>query len=225
VVVALTSGGGVDMTRFIDHVPAVIETWYPGQEGGTALAEVLLGDVNPSGKLPVTFERRFEDSAVAASYYPDSNKRIVYKEGVFLGYRHFDKTGQKPLFPFGHGLSYTRFKYGALTVTPEAMTGDAPVTVSFDVTNVGRRRGAEIAQLYVGDRHAPVPRPPKELKGFAKVDLAPGETKRVQILVDRRALSYFDVTTKKWRAEPGAFELLVGSSSRKIELSGKLMLQ
>ena len=225
VVVAVTSGGGVDMTRFIDHVPAIIETWYPGQEGGTALAEVLLGDVNPSGKLPVTFERRFEESAAAASYYPDANKKIAYKEGIFLGYRHFDKTGQKPLFPFGHGLSYTRFKYGALTVTPEAMTGDAPVTVSFDVTNIGRRRGAEIAQLYVGDRHAPVPRPPKELKGFAKIDLAPGETKRVQLLLDRRALSYFDVASRRWRAEPGAFDLLVGASSQKIELTAKLVLR
>jgi beta-glucosidase len=225
VVVALTSGGGVDMTRFIDHVPAIIETWYPGQEGGTALAEALLGDVNPSGKLPVTFERRFEDNAVAASYYPNADKRITYTEGVFLGYRHFDKTGTRPLFPFGHGLSYTRFKYGALAVTPEAMTGDAPVTVSFDVTNAGKRRGAEIAQLYVGDRHAPVPRPPKELKGFAKIDLAPGETKRVQILLDRRALSYFDVATKQWRAAPGTFELLIGSSSQKIELSGKLVLK
>ena len=225
VIVALTSGGGVDMTHFIEQVPAVVESWYPGQEGGTALAEVLLGDVNPSGKLPVTFERRFEDNAVADSYYPDANKRIAYKEGVFLGYRHFDKTGRKPLFPFGHGLSYTRFRYGGLTVTPAVMTGDAPVTVSFDVTNVGARKGAEIAQLYVADRHASVPRPPKELKGFAKVDLAPGETKRVQILVDRRALSYFDVASRKWRAEPGAFELLVGSSSQKIELNGKLLLQ
>jgi beta-glucosidase len=225
VVVALTSGGGVDMSKFVDHVPAIIETWYAGQEGGTALAEVLLGDVTPSGKLPVTFERRFEDNAVAASYYPDANKRIAYKEGVFLGYRHFDQTGKKPLFPFGHGLSYTRFKYGALSVTPETMTGDAPVTVSFDVTNVGARRGAEVAQLYVGDHHAPVPRPPKELKGFAKVDLQPGETRRVQLALDRRALSYFDVGTKQWRAAPGTFELMVGPSSRQIELTGKLTLE
>jgi beta-glucosidase len=225
VVVALTSGGGVDMTHFIDHVPAVIETWYAGQEGGTALAEVLLGDVNPSGKLPVTFDRRVEDSAVAASYYPNAEKKIAYKEGVFLGYRHYDKTGRKPLFPFGHGLSYTRFKYGALTVTPETTTGEVPIAVSFDVTNIGKRRGAEIAQLYVGDRHAPVPRPPKELKGFARVDLAPGETKRVQLLLDRRALSYFDVPTKKWRAEPGTFGILVGSSAQRIELSGKLILR
>jgi beta-glucosidase len=225
VIVVLTSGGGVDMTHFVDHVPAIVETWYPGQEGGTALAEVLFGDVTPSGKLPVTFERRFADSAVAASYYPDAAKRIAYKEGVFLGYRHFDRSGTKPLFPFGHGLSYTRFKYGALSVSPETVTGDARVTVSFDVTNVGKRRGAEVAQLYVGDRHAPVPRPPKELKGFAKVDLAPGETKRVQLALDRRALSYFDVATGQWRAAPGTFELLIGSSSRQVELHGQLSLK
>ncbi|HLK88504.1 MAG TPA: glycoside hydrolase family 3 C-terminal domain-containing protein, partial [Polyangia bacterium] len=225
VIVAITSGGGVDMTRFVDHVPAIIQTWYGGQEGGTALAEALFGDVTPSGKLPVTFERRFADSAVAGSYYPDAAKRIAYKEGVFLGYRHFDRTGEKPLFPFGHGLSYTRFKFGALSVSPDTLTGDGPVTVAFDVTNVGQRRGAEVAQLYVGDRHAPVPRPPKELKGFAKVELAPGETKRVQIALDRRALSYFDVATKRWRAAPGRFELLVGSSSRQIELRGQLDLK
>jgi beta-glucosidase len=225
VVVAITSGGGVDMTRFVAEVPAVIQTWYAGQEGGTALAEVLFGDVAPSGKLPVTFERRFADSAVAASYYPDADKRIVYKEGVFLGYRHFDRTGEKPLFPFGHGLSYTRFNYGALSVSPDTMTGDGPVTVAFDVTNVGHRRGAEVAQLYVGDHHAPVPRPPKELKGFAKVELAPGETKRVQIALDRRALSYFEVATKRWQAPPGRFEVLVGSSSRQIELRGQLDLK
>ena len=226
VVVVLTSGGGVDMTHFIDHVPAVIETWYPGQEGGTALAEALFGEVTPSGKLPVTFERRFADSAVAASYYPDAAKRIAYKEGVFLGYRHFDQTGQKPLFPFGHGLSYTRFKYGALSISPQTISGEAArATVSFDVTNIGKRRGAEVAQLYVGDRHAPVPRPPKELKGFAKVDLAPGETRRVQLVLDRRALSYFEVGTGQWRAAPGTFEILIGSSSRQIELHGQLSLK
>jgi beta-glucosidase len=225
VVVALTSGGGVDMTGFVDHVPAIIETWYPGQEGGTALAEALFGDVTPSGKLPVTFERRFEESAVAASYYPNAAKKIAYREGVFVGYRHFDATGAKPLYPFGHGLSYTRFKYGALSVSPEVLSGDAPVTVTFDLTNVGKRRGAEVAQLYVGDRHAAVPRPPKELKGFAKVDLAPGQTKRVRIALDRRALSYFDVKTKQWRADPGTFELLVGASSRQIELRGQITLR
>jgi beta-glucosidase len=219
VVVAITSGGGVDMTRFVDRVPAIVQTWYPGQEGGTALAEILFGDVNPSGKLPVTFERRFEDSAVHDSYYPDAGQQILYKESVFLGYRHFDRAGTKPLFPFGHGLSYTRFKYANLSVEPAALTGDAPVTVSFDVTNVGGRRGAEVAQIYVGERKPAVPRPPKELKGFARVDLRPGETRQIQIALDRRAFSFYDITAKAWRAQPGAFDVLVGSSSRKIELS------
>jgi beta-glucosidase len=223
VVVAITSGGGVDMTRFADRVPAIVAAWYPGQEGGTALAEVLFGDVNPSGKLPVTFERSFQDSAVRDSYYPDAKKHIAYKEGVFVGYRHFDQAKKKPLFPFGHGLSYTRFKYGGLTVSPAA--GDAPVTVSFDVTNTGGRRGAEVAQVYVGERRPPLPRPPKELKGFAKVDLAPGETKHVQVTLDRRAFSFYDVAAKRWRVQPGTFDVLVGSSSRQIELTGTVSLR
>jgi beta-glucosidase len=224
-VVAITSGGGVDMTGFVDRVPAILESWYPGQEGAPALAELLLGDVAPSGKLPVTFERRFADSAVRDSYAPQAGGKVVYSEGVFLGYRHFDQTGRQPLFPFGYGLSYTRFKYGALTIAPEAMPADGPVTVSFDLTNVGPRAGTEVAQVYVADHHAPVPRPPKELKGFAKVALAPGESKRVAITLDRRALSFFDVKTKQWRAEPGTFEVLVGASSRQIELRGKLTLR
>jgi len=225
-IVALTSGGGVDMTRWVDGVPAIVEAWYPGQEGGTALAELLLGDVSPSGKLPATFERRFEDSAVYKTYFPRGvDKKIPYSEGVFLGYRHFDKTGTKPLFPFGHGLSYTTFKYGALAVSPDTMTGDATVTVSFDVTNTGKRAGAEVAQLYVGDHHARVPRPPKELKGFAKVALQPGETRRVQLALDRRAFSYYDVATRVWRADPGPFDILVGSSSQKIELHSKVTVR
>jgi beta-glucosidase len=215
VIVAITSGGGVDMTRFVDRVPAILQTWYPGQEGGTALAEILFGDVNPSGKLPVTFERRFEDSAVHDSYYPDAGKQILYKEGVFLGYRHFDQARKQPLFPFGHGLSYTRFKYANLSVT-----GEGPVTLSFDLTNAGKSRGAEVAQVYVGERKPPVPRPPKELKGFSRVDLAPGETRHVQMTLDRRAFSFYDIAAKDWRVQPGVFEILVGSSSRKIELSG-----
>ena len=235
-VVAITSGGGVDMTRWIDHVPAVIQTWYAGQEAGAALAELLLGAFSPSGKLPATFERRWEDSAVFRSYYPqpgdadkgdkhgDAGHKVTYSEGLFVGYRHFDKTGIKPLFPFGHGLSYTRFKYGALAITPEALSasGDGPVVVSFDITNVGRREGAEIAQVYIGDAHAPVPRPVKELKGFAKVTLKPGETKRALVALDRRSLSFFDPGTRQWTAAPGTFDVLVGSSSQQIELRGKL---
>ncbi len=222
-IVALTSGGGVDMTRWIDRVPAIVETWYTGQESGTALGELLVGAVNPSGKLPATFERRWEDSAAVRSYYPNasgSEKKVIYSEGVFVGYRHFDQTGRKPLFPFGHGLSYTKFKLGGLAVTPDTLDGDGPITVAFDVTNVGRREGAEVAQVYVGDKHAPVPRPPKELKGFAKVSLKPGETRRAQVTLNRRAFSYYDVAAKQWTAAPGEFEILVGTSSQEIALRG-----
>ena len=180
-IVALTSGGGVDMSKWLDRVPALVETWYAGQESGTALGELLVGAFSPSGKLPATFERRWEDSAVYRSYYPTApsgqatgDKKVIYSEGVFVGYRHFDQSGRKPLFPFGYGLSYTKFKLGALAVTPDALEGDAPITVAFDVTNAGHREGAEVVQVYVGDKHAPVPRPPKELKGFVKVSLAPG---------------------------------------------------
>ena len=224
-VVVITSGGGVDMTSWVDGSRAIVQAWYPGQEGGAALAQLLFGDFSPSGKLPVTFERRFADSAVYGSYAAQADKRIPYREGVFLGYRHFDRVKTGPLFPFGHGLSYTTFKYAGLTVTPAVMSDNLPVTVAFDVTNTGKREGAEVAQLYLGDGHAPVPRPVKELKGFVKVSLRPGERKRVEITLDRRALSYFDDKTKQWRAEPGDFDVLVGSSAQQIELRGKLSLK
>ena len=224
-IVVVTSGGGVDMTRWVDGIRAIVQAWYPGQEGGTALAQLLFGDFSPSGRLPATFERKFEDSAAYRSYVPQADKKIPYSEGVFLGYRHFDRVKIKPLFSFGHGLSYTTFKYSGLTVTPAAMPDNGVVSVAFDVTNTGKREGAEVAQLYVSDGHAPVPRPVKELKGFAKVNLRPGERKRVQITLDRRALSYFDETAKQWKAEPGDFEVLVGSSAQQIELRGKLSLK
>ncbi|HVT09277.1 MAG TPA: glycoside hydrolase family 3 C-terminal domain-containing protein [Polyangia bacterium] len=225
VAVAITSGGAVDMASFADRVPAILQNWYPGQEGGTALAEILFGDVSPSGKLPVTFERTFADSAAHDSYYPDARKHIRYAEGVFVGYRHFDRAHKKPLFPFGHGLSYTRFAYGGLSISPSTATGDGPVTVAFDVKNVGARAGAEVAQVYVGERRPPVPRPPKELKGFAKVVLRPGEVKRVQVALDRRAFAFYDIAANAWRAQPGVFDILVGSSSRQIELSGTVTLR
>jgi beta-glucosidase len=224
-VVVITSGGGVDMTKWDNQVSAILETWYPGQEGGTALAQILFGDINPSGKLPATFERRWEDSAVHDSYYADADKHVSYKEGVFLGYRHFDQAKVKPLFPFGYGLSYTQFKYGNLTVTPDTLQGDGPVTVSFDISNTGDREGAETAQVYVGDLGASVPRPVKELKGFVKADLKPGETKRVSVELNKRAFSFYDVKSKDWKAEPGVFNILVGSSSQKIELKGRLTLE
>src|SRR5437660_973997 len=223
-IVVLTAGGNVDMNAWLDRVPALVQAWYPGQEGGTALAEILFGDVNPSGRLPVTFERHWEQNPTHDSYYAEAGtNRIVYKEGVFLGYRAYQHNGTKPLFPFGYGLSYSTFSYGTLSITP-ATTTDGKVTVSFDVTNTGKREGAEVAQVYVGDTHAKVPRPAKELKGFAKVRLRPGESKRVTVTLDRRALSYYDVNSKQWRAELGEYDILVGRSVEQIELRGKLTL-
>lgn len=225
VVVVLTAGGNVDMTRWIDSTPALIHTFYPGEEGGTALAKIVFGDVSPSGKLPASFERRWEDNATYNSYYArDNSKHVAYTEGVFLGYRHFDKSDVKPLFPFGYGLSYTTFKYSNLNVSPSSFKGDQPVTVSFDVTNTGQREGAEIGEVYVSDGHSPVPRPVKELKGFGKVDLKPGETKTITVSLNRRAFSYYDAGKKDWAATPGDFGILVGSSSAKIELNGKVTL-
>ncbi|HEV2862164.1 MAG TPA: glycoside hydrolase family 3 C-terminal domain-containing protein [Pyrinomonadaceae bacterium] len=219
-VVVITSGGGVGMGEWVERAPAVVQAWYPGQEGGTALAEILLGDVNPSGRLPVTFERRLEDNP--ANYYPQpGTKRIVYGEGVFVGYRGYEKAGTRPLFPFGHGLSYTTFKYDNLAVKP-ARGGTFEVT--FDVKNTGSRVGGDVAQVYVTPASAPVPRPAKELKGFSKVFLRPGETKRVTVTLDARAFSYYDVNSKSWRAEPGDYGVLVGRSSEQIELRGKATL-
>jgi beta-glucosidase len=229
-VVVLTSGGGVDMGGWLDGVPALIQAWYPGQEGGTALAEILFGEVNPSGRLPVTFERRWEDNPAHESYYPAATdtKRVEYKEGVFVGYRGYERNNTKPLFPFGHGLSYTTFKYSNLSVKPltggPAASAGPRYEVSFDVQNTGSREGADVAQVYIGDRHAKVPRPAKELKGFAKVNLRPGETRRVVMPLDARALSYYDASAKQWRAEPGDFDVLVGRSSERIELRGKITL-
>jgi beta-glucosidase len=228
-VVVLTSGGSADMNGWLDSVPALIQAWYPGQEGGTALAQILFGEVNPSGRLPVTFERRWEDNPTYANYYPAADtKRVEYKEGVFVGYRGYERNNTKPLFPFGHGLSYTTFKYSNLSVKPvtggTAASAGPRYEVSFDVQNTGSREGADVAQVYIGDRHAKVPRPGKELKGFAKVNLRPGGTTRLVVALDARALSYFDVSAKQWRADPGDFDVLVGRSSEQIELRGKITL-
>jgi beta-glucosidase len=225
VIVVLTAGGNVDMTKWIDTTPALIDAWYPGEEGGTALAKIIFGDVSPSGKLPASFERRWQDNATYNSYYDkNGSKHVAYTEGVFLGYRHFDKTGIELMFPFGYGLSYTTFHYSGLRITPASFTADQPVTVSFAVSNTGRREGAEIGEVYVSDAHEKVPMPVKELKGFARVDLKPGETKTISLTLNRRAFSYYDVGKKAWTATPGDFGILVGSSSEKIELKGSVKL-
>src|SRR5215469_3335538 len=224
-IVVLTAGGNVDMTRWIGKVPVVLHAWYPGQEGGRALAEIFFGDFSPSGKLPVSFERRWEDNPVVHSYYPlHGESRVAYSEGVFVGYRHYDRSQTRPLFPFGFGLSYTNFAYSNLTVSPGMAGASEPVTVAFDVKNIGRREGAEVAELYVGDSHSSVSRPVKELKGFAKVSLKPGESRRITLKLNRRAFSFYDVGKKEWKAEPGEFAILVGGSSDQIQLRGKFTL-
>ena len=224
-IVVLTAGGNVDMTQWIDRVPAVLHAWYPGQEGGTALAEILFGDYSPSGKLPASFERRWEDNPTFHSYYPEKGaKDVRYTEGMFLGYRYYDRSATKPLFPFGYGLSYSTFAYSNLAISPAVGNLKEPVTVSFEVTNTGRRKAAEVAELYVGDPHASVPRPQKELKGFAKVNLKPGETRGVSVELERRAFAFYDVNKKDWNAEAGDFTIQVGGSSDKIQLQGKFTL-
>ena len=225
VIVVVTAGGNVDMTHWVDAVPVILHAWYPGQEGGTALAQILFGDYSPSGKLPVSFERRWEDNPVFQSYYPEQgSNHVQYSEGIFLGYRYYDRSTTKPLFPFGYGLSYTTFEYSKLAVTPQTGDLNEPISVSFDLKNTGHRTGAEIAQLYVGDSHSSVPRPVKELKAFAKLNLKPGETRHVILTLPRRAFSFYDVHKKDWIAEPGQFAILVGSSSDNIRLQGKFIL-
>jgi beta-glucosidase len=231
-IVVITSGGGVDMNRWIDRIPSLLQVWYPGQEGGTALARILFGDANPSGRLPVTFDRRWADSPVHDSYYPPpGSERVVYKEGVFVGYRGYERSGLKPLFPFGYGLSYTSFRYSDLKIRPiggESPAGDPPsgvrYEVTWNVTNTGTRSGADVSELYVGEQHPAVPRPARELKGFARVSLRPGETRNVKVVLNGRAFSYFDVKAQEWRADPGQYKIYVGSSVDEVPLQASISL-
>ena len=225
-VVVNISGNAVAMP-WIDRVPAVVQDWYIGSEAGHSLADVLSGAVNPSGKLPFTFAVAMEDGPIKTEVqYPGipSGKSMAgmdimheeYTEGLYVGYRWYDARQVKPLFPFGHGLSYTTFSYGEPKVSKPSMTSSSKVTVSVPVTNTGSVAGAEVVQFYVSDPEASVDRPVKELKGFAKVLLEPGETKTVSVDLDRSALSYFDAARHEWVAEPGRFDVLVGSSSSDI---------
>jgi len=224
-IVAITSGGAVDAASWIDQVAACLELWYPGEQGGTALAEILFGDVNPSGRLPITFERKEGDNPSFSNYYPESgSNRVLYKEGIFVGYRGYEHTAAKPLFPFGFGLSYTMFTLANLQVTDQSTSTADKYVISFDVTNSGNRSGTEVAQVYVSDTGNSVPRPAKELKGFMKVSLQAGETRHVSIPLDTRAFAYYDVTTRNWQAPAGNYRVLVGKSSEEIALSDDINL-
>lgn len=222
--VVLVNGTPVVMDSWADSAPAIVEAWYPGQEGGTAIAEILFGDVNPSGRLPVTLPHSWEECP-AHGNYPGKDGKVHYEEGIFLGYRYYDTKDVEPLFPFGHGLSYTEFEYGGLKIQPEKMGRAGAVEVSLTVKNTGARAGKEVVQLYVRDVESSVERPAKELKGIRKVGLEPGESKSVTFKIDRSALSFYDEGEKKWVAEPGAFEAQVGGSSRDIRLRGGFALE
>ncbi|HEY2677626.1 MAG TPA: glycoside hydrolase family 3 C-terminal domain-containing protein [Steroidobacteraceae bacterium] len=224
-IVVVNSGGAVDMSGWVDRVPALLEAWYLGQEGGTALAKILLGNSNPSGHLPATFERRWEDNPVHDSYYPaPGSHEVSYKEGVFVGYRGYEAREIKPQFPFGFGLSYTSFSYADLEIR-KASGAPALFEAAFTVKNVGARAGAVVPQLYVAAPTSKVPRPRKELKGFTKIMLQPGESRQVVVPLDARSLSYFQVKGRQWRADPGAYRILIGDSSAQIALTGTLKLE
>jgi beta-glucosidase len=223
--VVLNGGGNIDMRRWLDRTRAVLHAWYPGQEGGTAVADILFGKVNPSGKLPATFERAWEDRSSFGCYHDaDGDKRVFFADGVFGGYRHVDRYGIEPAFPFGFGLSYTTFEYENLRLSAESIERGQELRVQFDVVNTGDRAGAEVAQLYVHDRQASVGRPVKELKSYERIELDPGERATVQITLAEDALSFWHPERGEWMAEPGEFEVRIGASSRDIRLRGAFAL-
>jgi beta-glucosidase len=213
-VVVLNTGSPINMP-WLEKVAAVVQAWYPGQECGNAIADVLFGDTNPSGKLPQTFPVRLEDTPTYLDF-PGENGKVFYEEGLFVGYRYYEKKKVAPLFPFGFGLSYTTFDYGPLQLSSREVSPDDTLQVSVEVTNTGQRPGKEVVQLYVRDQQASLQRPEKELKAFAKVQLDPGESRMVTLSLDRDALAYYDDLTHRWVAEAGEFEVLVGASSKDI---------
>ncbi|RMD76476.1 MAG: beta-glucosidase, partial [Chloroflexi bacterium] len=221
-IVVINAGSPVHMP-WIDEVAAVIQAWYGGQEAGNAIADVLFGDADPGGRLPTTFPKRLADNPAYINY-PGENGHVLYGEGLFVGYRYYDRKGIEPLFPFGFGLSYTEFSYDRLQLSAPTMRPDETITVSVDVTNIGDRPGMEVIQLYIHDRVARLMRPDKELKGFAKVTLQPGETTTVTFTIDRQALSYYDPAVPGWVAEPGTFTVLVGRSVADIRLKASFEL-
>ncbi len=220
-VVVLNTGDPVTMTKWLDSTPALLDMWYGGQEGGHALASILFGDANPSGKLPVTLPKRFEDSP-AYGHYPGENLRVDYAEGIYVGYRYFDTKHVDPAFPFGFGLSYTTFEYSDLKVRRFKANGSEPIDLSLAVKNAGSRAGAEVVQLYIHEDNPRIDRPVRELKRFQRVELKPGESKTIRFTLDRAAFSYWSPEKRDWVADPGTFEIQVGASSRDIRLRGSL---
>jgi beta-glucosidase len=223
-IVTITSGGSVDVSKWIEPVAALLQNWYPGQEGGTGLADVIFGEVNPSGRLPISWEKTLSDNPSYPYYYPTPGTlKIPYKDEVFVGYRGYEHNGVKPLFPFGFGLSYTSFKYSGLQIHPAS--GRGSYEVSFDVTNTGSRAGADVAQVYISEDHPQVARPPQELKGFARVVIDPGQTRRITVPLDARSFTWYDEKAAAWHADAGSFTVHVSRSSADPQLEGKIKLE
>jgi len=217
-IVVLESGGSVDMQQWLNTVPGLLYAGYPGQEGGQAIAEIVLGKINPSGKLAATFEKAWKDNPAFDSYYDhNGDKKVAYKEGLFIGYRGYEQNHIVPQFPFGFGLSYAQFAYSDLKATPSG--------ISFKIKNTGSCDGGEVAQLYVHQQQCPVLRPLKELKGFSKVFLKRGESKTIFIPLDPSAFAYYHKETKSFSYDPGKFDLLIGSFSTAIHLQKTIRVQ
>ncbi|MDE3067182.1 MAG: glycoside hydrolase family 3 C-terminal domain-containing protein [Verrucomicrobiota bacterium] len=225
--VVVLLGTPVEMGAWLDRVPAVLQAWYLGMEGGNALARILFGDADPSGRLPCTIPKRLADSPAFAdcpATYPGTNGTVTYKEGLLVGYRWFDTKHIQPQFPFGFGLNYTTFKYSGLKLIPGGGADGTLVTAQFEIENTGPRPGAEVAELYVHENHPDLPRPEKELKGFKKVFLKPGEKEIVSIPLNRSAFAYYDPAKNGWVAQKDKFKILIGASSRDIRLRGAFRL-
>ncbi len=238
-VVIVNSGSGINMTPWIDKTPAVIYAWYGGQIGNKALTEILSGTVNPSGKLPITIEKQFRDSP-GYGYIPEGEELysswpenafthqlydIEYDEGIFVGYRWYEHKNIEPLFAFGHGLSYSEFQYSNVSISSDTFSKNDQIEVTFTLKNTSEIDGSETVQLYVQDIESSHTRPVKELKRFKKMFLKAGERKTVRIILDREAFSYWNPDMKQWYAEPGEFNILVGSSSDNIQLTQNVTLQ
>jgi beta-glucosidase len=223
-VVILNNGAPVVMSEWIDGTAAVLEAWMMGQAGGGAIADVLYGKVNPSGRLAETFPVRLVDTPAHINY-PGGNGEVRYGEGIFIGYRYYDTREIPVLFPFGFGMSYTTFSYGNSKVSSTTFKDVDGLTVSVDVTNTGKVAGKEVVQVYVHDHKSGLIRPPKELKGFAKIELQPGETKKVTLVLDFRSFAYFHPAYKQWITEDGEFDILIGASVNDIRSTQTVTLQ
>ncbi|WP_448698310.1 glycoside hydrolase family 3 C-terminal domain-containing protein [Mucilaginibacter sp. AW1-3] len=221
-VVVLMGGGPIDMTQWIDNTPAVIQAWYPGMEGGNALAKIIFGQIDPSGKLPMSFPKRLEDEpAHKLGEYPGNGVTANYTDDIYVGYRYYDTFNVAPQFAFGHGLSYTTFKYSDLRIS----TNNGKTIVSFKIKNTGTMAGAETAQLYIKQEKLNLPRPEKELKGFEKLFLKAGEEKMATLTLSKDAFQYFNDLKSQWVSDAGFFDVIIGSSSKDIRLTGRIYHQ